>query len=322
MHDEVVRLRNLGSRSAQVAELFTSPSGFTEADLADTVGAGAARLLIDRLSQLLIIHPLVEQQPPPPEHLIHQTGYLEAMSAEPGMSQQRIRTAKVAIIGLGGIGGLVLQHLLGAGVRQFLLVDGDVVAPANLNRQFLFTPADIGRLKVDAARECVSRYPDAHAEVRPTFIGGTDELAGEFVPDFVVCAADSPPGLIVRWTAAYAAKHAAGFISCGVGINRGYWGPVIVPGETRCLACARPDLRDGPADRPAPLAVSFSPVNSMVAAGVAADMLWTIGRLRPIRDIAVMKVLNLTRASLDSIRPSVAAACDDSLCNSRVETPS
>jgi hypothetical protein len=147
-------------------------------------------------------------------------------------------------------------------------------------------------------------------------VGSATDLGDDFRPDFVVCAADTPPGKIVRWTAAWAGGHGAGFISCGVGINRGHWGPVVLPGVTPCLRCARPEVAgDAADDRPAALAVSFGPVNSMVAAGVSADALWAIAGVRPVAELATTKVLNLTRPSLDVLAPgAVAGPCADPLC--------
>jgi molybdopterin/thiamine biosynthesis adenylyltransferase len=320
LHDQVVRLRNLGPVSGRTAELLTRRTGFSEPELADLIGARSARAVIERLSGLLMLRPFVADEPDPPAHLLHQAGYLEAMTSDPVTAQKRIDEARIAVVGLGGIGGLVLQHLLGAGVRDLLLVDGDVVEPANLNRQFLFTPDDVGRPKAEVAAEYAGRFAGARVETRQMFINGPDDLDDSYRPDFVVCAADQPPGRITRWLASYAARLGAGFIACGVGINRGYWGPIVVPGVTPCLSCSRPELADGDLDdRPAALAVSFGPVNSMIAAGVAADVLWAITDLRPTQDLATMRVLDLTRPSLDLLRPAgVARSCAEPLCsNSR-----
>jgi adenylyltransferase/sulfurtransferase len=70
-----------------------------------------------------------------------------------GEGQRRFRTATVAVIGAGGLGSPCLQYLAAAGVGQLTIIDDDVVSLSNLQRQTLFSTADIGRPKVEAAAE-------------------------------------------------------------------------------------------------------------------------------------------------------------------------
>lgn len=66
--------------------------------------------------------------------------------------QQRLQAAHVLIIGTGGLGCAASQYLAAAGVGHITLVDFDDVDLSNLQRQILFTTADIGRPKVEVAR--------------------------------------------------------------------------------------------------------------------------------------------------------------------------
>lgn len=70
--------------------------------------------------------------------------------------QQKLAEARVLIIGMGGLGCPVLQNLAAAGVGTIGIIDGDVVDETNLHRQFLYTPADIGKSKVAIAAESVT----------------------------------------------------------------------------------------------------------------------------------------------------------------------
>jgi len=68
-----------------------------------------------------------------------------------GQGQKRLGKAKVLLVGLGGIGSTVLQHLAAAGIGKIGLVDQDTVALSNLQRQTIYTYADIGRKKARVA---------------------------------------------------------------------------------------------------------------------------------------------------------------------------
>ena len=69
--------------------------------------------------------------------------------------QQKLAQAKVLIVGVGGLGCSVAQHLVASGVGNIGLLDHDLVDISNLNRQILFTESDVGKEKVEAAKEAL-----------------------------------------------------------------------------------------------------------------------------------------------------------------------
>jgi len=81
-----------------------------------------------------------------------------------GAGQQRLKAARIAVIGAGGIGAAVIPALTGAGIGALTIIDGDNVDLSNLHRQPLYATADVGRAKADLAAEHVAaRNP--HVEV-------------------------------------------------------------------------------------------------------------------------------------------------------------
>lgn len=89
-----------------------------------------------------------------------------------GEGQKRLLGATVAVIGVGGIGCPAIEALAAAGVGRLRLIDDDMVALSNLQRQTLFGTADVGRPKVDAAADAVARLtPDVAIERHPIRLG-------------------------------------------------------------------------------------------------------------------------------------------------------
>lgn len=68
-------------------------------------------------------------------------------------AMDRLHRAHVALFGVGGVGGAVFEALVRAGVGEITIIDGDDVAPSNLNRQLISDLRCIGRPKVDAAAD-------------------------------------------------------------------------------------------------------------------------------------------------------------------------
>ena len=83
---------------------------------------------------------------------------------------EKLKQAKVAIFGLGGVGSYVLEGLVRAGIENFILVDHDVISISNLNRQIIATEKTIGRPKVEVAKERILEInPKVNIEIYQEF---------------------------------------------------------------------------------------------------------------------------------------------------------
>ena len=106
---------------------------------------------------------------------------------------EKLHSARVAVFGIGGVGGAACEALARAGVGYFLLVDKDVVDVTNLNRQIIATVGTVGRPKTEVMKERIlSVNPKAEVETRQCFY--LPENAPEFdlsAFDYIVDAVDT-----------------------------------------------------------------------------------------------------------------------------------
>jgi len=136
-----------------------------------------------------------------------------------GPGQQRLKAARVAIVGMGGVGGPAALYLAAAGVGTLRLIDDDAVGLSNLQRQIAFATPDLGRAKVEAGAEALTALnPHVHVETvadRLTaetaarliegcgvVIDGTDDFAARFAVNAACVAAGIPlvSGALGRWS--------------------------------------------------------------------------------------------------------------------------
>ena len=136
-----------------------------------------------------------------------------------GQGQQRLKAARVLIVGAGGLGSPAALYLAAAGVGTLGLVDPDEASLSNLQRQVLYVTSDIGRAKVYAAADRLHAL-NREVEVEPLdeplssanarsivrrydlVLDGTDDFATRFAVN-EACVAEHKPlvsGAIGRWT--------------------------------------------------------------------------------------------------------------------------
>ena len=153
--------------------------------------------------------------------------------------QERLREAKVAVLGVGGLGGWSALALVCTGVGEMRLIDGDRVEVSNLNRQIQFSEADIGELKVERT---AARLKAFNSEMKITTEARRLESEGdiaEFIAgsDVVIDAADWPAHDIERWCNAACFEAGIPYITMSHFPPIARVGPLYVPGVTGCFVC-------------------------------------------------------------------------------------
>jgi bacteriocin biosynthesis cyclodehydratase domain-containing protein len=197
---------------------------------------------------------------------------------------RRVRSAHVAVLGVGGLGSWAAYALACCGVGAMTLVDGDRVEESNFNRQILYREADVGRLKVEAAAEALAAFDSACelTALARRLEGVADVSSAIEGADFVVNAADWPAHDIERWANAACFGAGVPVITMSHSPPVARVGPTYVPGRTGCYACQEAvyseshplydELVERHRGRPSP-APTLGPVCGFIGGQVALEAL-------------------------------------------------
>lgn len=248
----------LASGTHTVAELPAAMSdrGFpvTEADMREAVTALDGLGLLRRADIDLDLDPETYRRHESNLHFYDLFAGLQRTGAD---SHRAMSAADVLLLGAGGMGSGILQSLVGLGVGRVRLVDFDTVEEKNLSRQFAYTFADIGRRKVDAAREWAARYAPEGTEVRAIDARITD---AESIcqlgtgATLIICAIDSPDDVHLLVNEASFALGVP-FVTGGLQYSTVfYWS--VEPGVSACRRCLELNRDDERAQRPELTALS------------------------------------------------------------------
>ena len=108
----------------------------------------------------------------------------------------RLQNARVAVFGIGGVGGYTVEALARSGIGHLDLIDSDTVSLSNINRQLLATHSTLGMQKVEAAKKRILDInPDARVTTWPVFYGPDTADRFDFTQyDYIVDAIDTVTG--------------------------------------------------------------------------------------------------------------------------------
>ena len=128
--------------------------------------------------------------------MLSQFSRTELLIGKEGM--ERLSNSRVAVFGVGGVGGYTVEALARSGIGELDLIDNDQVALTNLNRQIIATTKTLGRDKVDVAKERVMEInPSAKVNIYKKFYLPETKEEFDFTKyDYVVDAIDTVSGKI------------------------------------------------------------------------------------------------------------------------------
>ena len=188
--------------------------------------------------------------------------------------QEKLKKSRILIAGAGGLGSAAAFYLAAAGIGFLRIVDKDQVELSNLNRQILHWEKDIGRLKVESAREKLSGLnPGIEVEVRAEVIN--EETLPELMAgcDLVLDGLDNFPTryLINQQILSQRIPFIYGGILGLMGMAT-----VIQPGQTPCLKCLFPQA---PPPQKFPVLGTTPGIIGLIEANEAIKYLVGIGKL-------------------------------------------
>jgi adenylyltransferase/sulfurtransferase len=201
--------------------------------------------------------------------------------------QARLKDARVLVVGSGGLGAPLLQYLAAAGVGTLGILDFDRVEDHNLQRQVLFSTADVGRPKVEAAAERI-RGLNPHITVRTHDVALTADNALEIIADY---------DLVADGTDNFPTRYLVNDACVLLGKPNVYASIYRFDGQVSVFNRLRPDGRRGPNYRdlfPAPPPPGLVP--SCAEGGVLGVLPGILGSLQAGE---VIKVLSGTGEPLD-----------------------
>lgn len=216
----------------------------TETELIEEFGAEEVGDLLAQFEELGVVEDAADDDRipgPVMERLDRQLRYFSDITTGPTVSQcqERLGKARIAVLGVGGLGGWSALNLACCGIGELLLVDFDRVELSNLNRQVLYSEADIGRFKAEAAAERLSGFDSAmKIEPRVQRLESEGEIAETIAGyDLVIDACDWPAQDIERWINAACFSARIPFIAMSHFPPVIRVGPLYVPGVTGCFNC-------------------------------------------------------------------------------------
>ncbi|MFX1508811.1 MAG: ThiF family adenylyltransferase [Promethearchaeota archaeon] len=209
---------------------------------------------------------------------------------------ERIREAKVVVVGIGGLGSVSARQLASLGIGTLRIVDRDIIELSNLQRQLLYTAEDVGKPKVEVAMNRLKQL-NAEVSVEPWALSVTETTADRVVKgmDVVVDGLDSfkPRYALNRACVRQGIPYVFAGALAGVGNLT-----TIIPGKTACLECVFGGLEE---DQPTCATVGIYPTVLGVIANLQVQEVLHLILDKPPLLANELLMFDITRFRLDQI---------------------
>jgi UBA/THIF-type NAD/FAD binding protein len=202
-----------------------------------------------------------------------------------------ITNATVLIVGLGAVGSWVACNLAESGVKNFILMDADVVDITNLHRQFSYTEDDLGKYKTDVLETRLQAYDKNIKVVKLNCFIDENSLnqLNEYHIDLMINCADKPNvDTTSLWIGEYGMKRdIPHIIGGGYNLHLSLIGQTIIPGKCACVMCFQKQLEEEnkiDSSKVKKLMVqnrkvgSFAPMCSMIASMIGMEAIKVLSK--------------------------------------------
>lgn len=199
--------------------------------------------------------------------------------------QERLKRSKVLIVGAGGLGSPCALYLAAAGVGNLGIVDSDAVEMSNLQRQIMYTGADVGRAKTAAAKAALQAL-NPHTEVvvySERLTAGNIGTVISLYDVIVECVDNFPTRYLINDACIRSGKP---LVEAGV---MGFAGILmtIVPGRGPCYRCVFPEMRQSEAETELGIVGAVAGIAGSFQAMEALKLLLGIGKTLTGRLLAI-----------------------------------
>ncbi|MFX0102312.1 MAG: ThiF family adenylyltransferase [Candidatus Hodarchaeota archaeon] len=222
--------------------------------------------------------------------------------------QEKLKEAKVVVIGTGGLGSPILMNLVAAGIGNVKFVDNDVVDVSNLNRQTLHSTSRIGMRKAESARKALSDLnPSVHLE--PIDAMFTQENAKE-VLEGAGYAIDASDNFETKFLLNDTAVELN--IPCTIGGVIRWDGQLmsIQPGKTACYRCIFTDIPPpGTMKKPSELGIIGVTANVMGSIAATEAIKYFLGFSNEQRLLNRMLMMDLRTMDFTKVKISKNPRC-------------
>ncbi len=227
--------------------------------------------------------------------------------------QLNLKSAKICVVGVGGLGNPITTRLAAMGVGKLRIVDRDVIELSNLHRQTMFDESDVGQVKVEvAAKKLKKLNPDVDIESLPISINDFTALDAIEGCDVVIDALDSVNARYAL-NKACVEKNIPFVTGAAVGVSGQAF--TILPGKSACYSCMFPELDEDSMPTCSIEGVHPSILSIIGGIEVAEAVKIILGKTPSLSD----KILHVDLENLDFVMTKTFRAEECSVCGSGKE---